>query len=310
MNAGPSPFITLSRPDSDTTAKIYTFGAHVVSFQVDGKEKLWMSTLSCMDGSGPIRGGIPIAFPQFADEGPLKQLHGFVRESVWRVVEDEGGKDAENYLTNKSTSAVTMELTDNERTRAIWPHAFKLRYNVTLLQRGIRLKLSVTNTDDKDSFSFSGCLHTYFRFDNALDVALHGFVNTLFVDKADGRKEKVQDGPIEIVVESDKSGRDAGIQYGFVDRIHYNSPKSLEFRETKGEGKLLYKIKQSESWPDTTVYNPYLGDKQGPSFPDFDDDGYKFTICCEPTISGKHEITLGPLQSWEGEQEIIVPSSD
>ena len=59
---GPSPFIVLK--NSNASAKIYTFGAHVFSFQVDDVEKLWMSSLSCRDGSGPIRGGIPIAFPQ------------------------------------------------------------------------------------------------------------------------------------------------------------------------------------------------------------------------------------------------------
>ena len=59
---GPSPFVVLK--NSSASAKIYTFGAHISSFQVDNAEKLWMSSLSCRDGSGPIRGGIPIAFPQ------------------------------------------------------------------------------------------------------------------------------------------------------------------------------------------------------------------------------------------------------
>jgi hypothetical protein len=57
------------------------------------------------------------------------------------------------------------------------------------------------------------------------------------------------------------------------------------------------------------VYNPYLGDKQGPTFPDFDDDGYLYTICCEPTLSGKNAVTLNPGEAWEGKQEIDVPIS-
>lgn len=61
-----------------------TFGAHVTSWTTSENngatwtEHLWMSTLSALDGSAPIRGGIPIAFPQFADSGPMK-LHGFAR---------------------------------------------------------------------------------------------------------------------------------------------------------------------------------------------------------------------------------------
>ena len=57
------------------------------------------------------------------------------------------------------------------------------------------------------------------------------------------------------------------------------------------------------------MYNPYLGDKQGPTFPDFDDDGYLYTICCEPTLSGKNAVTLNPGEAWEEKQEIDVPIS-
>lgn len=68
--------------------RLFTFGAHITSWKVvsdppdpaapQGQEMLWMSSLSALDGSAPIRGGIPIAFPQFADTGPMK-LHGFAR---------------------------------------------------------------------------------------------------------------------------------------------------------------------------------------------------------------------------------------
>ncbi len=291
---GPSPFILLEIPESKTRAKIFTFGAHVVSFQVDESEKLWMSSLSRMDGTGPIRGGIPIAFPQFADEGPLSQLHGFARESTWDVIEG-------------SSSNVILGMSDSDKTRAIWPHSFSLLYEIKLLPRGLSLQLKVTNTDEK-VLTFSGCLHTYFKFDDALKVALHGFKKTVFIDKADGRKEKIQDEPVEVKKEADRSARDAGVEHGFVDRIHYNSPNTFQFVE-RDSGKILYDVTQSESWTDTTVYNPYLGDKQGPSFPDFDDDGYLFTICCEPTLSGKNSVTLNPGAQWEGKQEIIIPEN-
>mmetsp|Transcript_15745 Transcript_15745/g.23635 ORF Transcript_15745/g.23635 Transcript_15745/m.23635 type:complete len:304 (+) Transcript_15745:198-1109(+) len=291
---GPSPFILLELPESKTSAKIYTFGAHVVSFEVDEDEKLWMSSLSVLDGSGPVRGGVPIAFPQFADEGPLTQMHGFARESTWDVIEG-------------SSSNVTLGLKDSDETRAKWPHSFSLLYEIKLLPKGIVLHLKVRNTDEK-SFTFSGCLHTYFKFDDALGVALHGFRKTAFADKADRRKEKVQDGPIEVKKEADKSARDAGVKHGFVDRIHYNSPNNFQFIECNS-GKVLYNICQSDSWTDTTVYNPYLGDKQGPTFPDFDDDGYLYTICCEPTLSERNAITLDPGSEWEGKQEILVPEN-
>ena len=215
-------------------------------------------------------------------------------------------------VEEESSSHVILGLADNEATRVVWPHSFKISYTVRLLPRGISLHLKVTNKNETFPMTFSGCLHTYFKFDNALDVALSGFMNTTFIDKADNRREKVQDGPIFVEEESNRSAKDAGSKskdgYGFVDRIHYESPNSFTFTE-RSSGKTLYNVHQSDSWTDTTVYNPYLGDKQGPTFPDFDDDGYLYTICCEPTLSGKNAVTLNPGEAWEGKQEIDVPIS-
>jgi glucose-6-phosphate 1-epimerase len=146
-------------------------------------------------------------------------------------------------VEEESSFHVIMGLADNEATRAVWPHSFKISYTVRLLPRGISLHLKVTNKNETFPMTFSGCLHTYFKFDNALDVALSGFMNTTFIDKADNRREKVQDGPIFVEEESNRSAKDAGSKskdgYGFVDRIHYESPNSFTFTE-RSSGKTLY----------------------------------------------------------------------
>ena len=279
---GPSAFVLLSNATKTASAKVYLFGAHIVSFVHNGNEKLWMSSISKMDGSAAIRGGIPIAWPQFADEGDLK-LHGFAREAMWTVLEDTENISLDSDVT--PSSSVTLVLRDNEHTRSIWPYQFELQYSIELLEsNGIKATLKVTNRDEK-AFTFSGCLHTYLQFKDTSNVTLHGFEgqNTLFVDKADGRKEKTHHGgPIHIPTEAGKSAKDAGLDHGFVDRIYFDTPGKYEFRalDTK---KLIYSIVQSDSWTDTTIYNPWLGDKQGPKYPDFDDDGYTKTVCCEPT---------------------------
>jgi glucose-6-phosphate 1-epimerase len=177
---------------------------------------------------------------------------------------------------------------------------------VHLLDRGLRLELQVHNPQGESEFSFTGCFHTYFRFKDTSTVTLHGLNDTKFIDKADGRKVKLQDGTINVKREADRSAKEAGIEQGFVDRIYLESPNLFEFRD---DANVLYKIEQSPSWTDTTVYNPWLGDKQGPKFPDFDDDGYKYTIACEPTLSAAHAVTLRGGESWQGYQEITVPSS-
>lgn len=45
-----------------TTAKIHLHGATVISWRVDGKELLFLSSKALLDGSKPIRGGIPLVF--------------------------------------------------------------------------------------------------------------------------------------------------------------------------------------------------------------------------------------------------------
>lgn len=243
-----------------------------------------------MDGSAPIRGGIPIAFPQFADEGPMK-LHGFARESLWKIV---GQTDNDSCL---------LELTQSESTKELWPFDFRLQYQVKLLPRGLQMQLSVKNTDQKD-FSFTGCFHTYFRFEKTSSIELHGLDGTPYVDKADSRKEKVQDGTINAEKEANRSAQEAGVEHGFVDRIYLNSGNEYKFVEGT---KTLYTIEHSPNWTDTTIYNPWLGDKQGDKGPDFDDDGYQFTICCEPTLSARNAVTVKPGDTWEASQTIRVP---
>ena len=63
------------------------FGAHVVSYVKDEKEVLFMSELALKDGATPIRGGIPLVFPQFGKGKLLSTSHGFARRSTWKRVE-------------------------------------------------------------------------------------------------------------------------------------------------------------------------------------------------------------------------------
>ncbi|MBV5344762.1 MAG: D-hexose-6-phosphate mutarotase, partial [Rhodoferax sp.] len=53
-------------------------GAQVLSWQSAGRERLYLSPQSVFDGHTPIRGGVPICFPQFNQRGALPK-HGFAR---------------------------------------------------------------------------------------------------------------------------------------------------------------------------------------------------------------------------------------
>jgi glucose-6-phosphate 1-epimerase len=45
--------------------KIHLHGATVISWSVEGKELLFLSSKALLDGSKPIRGGIPLVFRKY-----------------------------------------------------------------------------------------------------------------------------------------------------------------------------------------------------------------------------------------------------
>lgn len=60
--------------------KVNHFGGQVVSVIFNNVELLYLSPLS--SEFKPARGGIPVTFPQFANNGALSK-HGFVRNLPW-----------------------------------------------------------------------------------------------------------------------------------------------------------------------------------------------------------------------------------
>ena len=90
---GQLPALQLRAPDG-AEATITLYGAHVVSWKsvttadTPGEERLFLSSLSALDGQRAIRGGVLSIFPQFAERG-TGMRHGFARVSTWRVI-DQG----------------------------------------------------------------------------------------------------------------------------------------------------------------------------------------------------------------------------
>ena len=49
---------------SGESVDVLLYGATVISWKnAAGREKLWLSTAAKLDGSKPVRGGIPLVFP-------------------------------------------------------------------------------------------------------------------------------------------------------------------------------------------------------------------------------------------------------
>lgn len=54
--------IEASLPSGESVA-VYLYGATVTSWKANGQEQLFLSKTAHLDGSKPIRGGIPLVFP-------------------------------------------------------------------------------------------------------------------------------------------------------------------------------------------------------------------------------------------------------
>jgi glucose-6-phosphate 1-epimerase len=167
---GDLPAIRITAPDG-AQATVTPYGAHLLSWKTaDGKERLFLSTCSPLDGSAAIRGGVPVIFPQFSTRGD-GQRHGVARLSHWRLGQhgtdtntDTGGVYAEFELTQEDVPPVLA---------AGWPHDFALRLRFTLQGNTLQMRFNVRNTGDAD-FTFASALHTYYAAGDFLKTSLHG----------------------------------------------------------------------------------------------------------------------------------------
>jgi len=199
MQFGQLPALQLRAPDG-AEATITLYGAHLVSWKTAPRpdavaapglnaaatqERLFLSTLSALDGGRAIRGGVPVIFPQFAERGNGMR-HGFARVSTWRVLES-GEQDGAAF------AVLGLNPGDLSPAHAgAWPHAFELSLRVTVQGQTLDLALDVRNTGTTP-FPFSAALHTYYLVEDVEGVRIDGVqTETLAItDKLDQMFERI-----------------------------------------------------------------------------------------------------------------------
>lgn len=154
---------------ADASVKIHLHGATVISWQKSGKELLFLSSKALLDGSKPIRGGIPLVFPQFGTGPIMAGQHGFARTRPWKCI-------------NQSESKATFSLNHSEETLKAWPHEFELNYTVELKPESLICEFSVRNCGQQN-FQFTSLLHTYFNIADISSVRIEGLSGLTYKDK-------------------------------------------------------------------------------------------------------------------------------
>lgn len=140
-------------------------GAQVISW-VDalGRECLYRSPLSPLGGTAPVRGGIPLVFPQFGAHGPLPR-HGLVRTQGWRVVEPKPAACTRDPL----------RLAWQHRANPDWPHSCRCVLQLLLDADSLTVTLEVHN-DGAQPLPFCAALHTYLRVPDTAKTRLWGLL--------------------------------------------------------------------------------------------------------------------------------------
>lgn len=241
----------------------------------DGEERLYVSERSPFEAGRPIRGGIPIAFPQFADRGPLAQ-HGFARTQAWTFTgaseSDEGAR-------------VSFALESSPRTTALWPGAFELALTATLGGPRLDVQLRVVNSG-RDAFAFAAALHTYLRVSDAAAVRLEGLHGIRYANRGDSvmgvedRERVTAEEPI--------------------DRVYFATPPATRLED----GRRILHIEQG-GFTDTVVWNP--GRERTAGMADMPTDGFRRMLCVEAAVI-ELPVELAPGAAWSGRQSITAGS--
>lgn len=163
---GQLPALLLTAPDG-AQAIVTLYGAHLVSWRgADGRERLFCSAQSSLDGSRALRGGVPVIFPQFAERGSGMR-HGFARVSTWRVL-DTGSEDGWAFAV---FALAPPDLAPQHA--AAWPHGFALTLRVAIRANELAMRVDVHNSGT-NAFPFAAALHTYYLVDDIAGVRIDG----------------------------------------------------------------------------------------------------------------------------------------
>lgn len=254
------------------TAEIHTRGAHLTRWNPAGESasRLFVSERAVYTEGVPIRGGVPVIFPQFAGEGPLPK-HGFARTAQWRLREQSAGY-------------AVFEWSDDANTRAHWPHAFAARLSITIGGAALTVALDISNTGSS-TFHFTTALHTYLAVQNIAAVQVLGLQGLHYRDTTQGgRMAREADATLRIV--------------GEVDRNYFATPHSLLLQD----GTRALSVEQT-GFVDTVVWNP--GAATSANFKDLAPDDYQRFLCLEAATIAQ-PVTLPPGGRWQGSQRLIA----
>ncbi|SCW04544.1 LAFE_0H15874g1_1 [Lachancea fermentati] len=275
--------VILTHPDNDATnVKILKYGATVFSWQINGQEQLWLSQGAKLDGSKPVRGGIPLVFPVFGkntDDEYLSKLpqHGLARNSTWE------------FLGQVSANPPTVQFglgpeIANEDLVKLWPMDFSLVLTVELGPEHLKTSIEVENTSSTQPLKFNWLFHTYLKVNDIEDTLVSNLTGSKLYD--------------QLLKESYLDKQPAVTFHEELDRI-YQNVEGDRLIQVVDKGTPIHTVKR-HNLPDAVVWNPWIEKSKGMG--DFEPkSGYKEMVCVEPGHVHNF-ITLNAGEKWDAYQ--------
>ena len=291
---------TIHHSASGASIQVSDYGATLISYKSKAeREHIFVSKLALLDGTAPIRGGIPLVFPIFGPpttvSGSTMPQHGFARRNVWSMLGEYDSSVAAGIAYKLDLSQTYAGRGDGNIWTAseenIVVYDCTLVYNVVFNDSEMSTILTVRNTG-KNAFPFQCLLHTYYKVEgnaamNPSQCNVKGLDGYLCDDKVTKLPIYTHSAePISIT--------------GEVDRVY--TPPSVGGKDfvnaTIGVGNDM--VVTMEAWGKVdnvavpiscVVWNPYIEKATG--LADFDNDEYHDMLCVEPGILG-NDIVLQP----------------
>ena len=260
------------------SGRIALNGAHVMEWTPAGeKPVLYMSPQALLEPGKAIRGGVPVCWPWFGPhptEGD-KPAHGFVRNLMWEV-----GEVTENI------AGVTLEfhLRDSDASRAFWPHAIELRFEVKMGAQ-LSMALHIKNTGG-EPWSMTGALHTYLCVEDVTEAAVIGLDDAFYVESRLSPERIEQSGPVYFDREVDRN---------------YESRDTVRLLDKKGGRTIVVEKSGSRA---TIVWNPWI--EKSKRLADLPDDAYPHFLCIEAANAAPDVIDMPPGKEHALEQRLRV----
>lgn len=273
---GPVPCVDLAC--GAARARVALQGAQLLSWvPARGGERLFHGTATRYGAGRGIRAGIPVIFPQFADQGPLTR-HGWARTSDWSFLGVE---------TDDDTPAAVFALDDDAPSRAQWPHRYRVRLCVGLDADTLSVALAVENRGDAP-FDFACALHSYLRVTSLAATRLDGLSGRAFRDRSSG----------ETRIDPAPSPRFDGE----VDRTYLGCDGERRLSDDRTALRI-----ETTGFADTVVWNP--GATLAAGLADLAPGEHERFVCVEPACVTPR-IALAPGASWRGTLRMTACEGD